>query len=84
MSCEVEGRPITVASHFDPAVRCLNFGIPAVIGVVSHLVAAMLSEADGLSLDSALSQEQVASRNEIRHCLILDHSLLESLLDGVR
>jgi hypothetical protein len=44
----------------------------------------MLSEADGLSLDSALSQEQVASRNEIRHCLILDHSLLESLLDGVR
>lgn len=84
MSCEVEGRSITVASHFNPAIRCLNFSIPAVVGVVSHLIAAMLSEADGFSFDSALSKEQVASRNEIRHCLIFYHSLLESLLDSVR
>lgn len=84
MSCEVEGRSVTVASHFDPAVRCLDFSIPAVVGVMSHFVAAMLSEADCLCLNAALSKEQIASRNEVSHCLILYHPLIKSLLHSVR
>jgi len=51
---------------------------------MSHLVAAMLSEADCLCLYAALSKEQIASRNEVSHCLILYHPLLKSLLDSVR
>ena len=38
MSLDVEARPVGVTGYLDPAITGLNFGIPTVIGIVSHLI----------------------------------------------
>lgn len=70
---QVEGRSVSVASYLDPAIGCLNLGIPAVISVVGHLVGSVLSEADCLWFYTNLGQEEVTPGEEVSKGLILNY-----------
>jgi len=67
---------------FDPSVRSLNLCVPAVVGVVSHLSASVLSEANTIRLDTASQQELVSTGAKVTQGLVADNALLNSITDG--
>ena len=79
---QIKGRSISVTSDLDPAIAGLDLGIPAIIGVVSHLGRAMLAEANGLALDAKRGQEKIGASHEITDCLVADKATSDSLADS--
>ena len=47
--------PIGATDAFDPAVSGLDFRVPAIAGVVSHLVVHVLPESDSIWRDANLT-----------------------------
>lgn len=70
-----------MTSHLNPPVGSLDLSVPAIVCVVSHLVAAVLTEADTLLIDSNVEQELVSPSQEVSKSLILQDSLIKSLPD---
>ncbi len=79
MLSQIECRSVSVTSDFNPTITGLDLGIPAVIGIMSHFVRAMLAEADGLSLDTKRGQEQESPCDEVTNSLVTDHAASDSL-----
>lgn len=69
-----------MASHFDPPIAALDLCVPAVGGVVSHLVASVLPESDTLSLYTILCQEQEGTSHEVSQSLVSNKSLRHCFL----
>lgn len=72
-----------MTSDLNPPVGSLDLSVPAIVCVVSHLVAAVLTEADTLLFDSNVEQELVSPGQEVSKGLILQNSLVKSLPDRV-
>jgi hypothetical protein len=56
-------------------VRCFALCVPAVLGVVSHLVAHVLTEPQPLWTDSNSNQELMDTTNVVPQCLVSDKPL---------
>mmetsp|Transcript_37929 Transcript_37929/g.46221 ORF Transcript_37929/g.46221 Transcript_37929/m.46221 type:complete len:253 (+) Transcript_37929:740-1498(+) len=79
---EIEGGAIGVSSDLDPAVARLDLSIPAIVGVMGHLVRAVLAEANGLALDADSAEELVGPGQEVADGLIADHAATHGLANG--
>ena len=62
---QVEGRPVRTADALHPAVAGEDLGVPAVAGVVSHLVGHVLSEPQPARVHSHLQEELVDPGEEV-------------------
>ena len=67
--------PVSTADTFDPAVRGEQLGVPAVAGVVRHLVGHVLPEPQPLLVDADLDQELLDARHEVSQGLVGDGGL---------
>lgn len=74
---QVVGRPVGAADALDPAVRRLDLGVPAVGGVVRHLVRHVLAEAQAGGVDADRHEELVDARDEVAERLVVDDALVE-------
>mgnify|MGYP001626740577 CR=1 FL=1 len=68
-----------MTSDFNPAITGLDLSIPAVIGIMSHLVGTMLAEADSFSLDTKRGQEQESPCDEVTNSLVANNATCDSL-----
>ena len=82
VSLEVKRGAIREADALYPAVRALDLGVPAVLGVMRHLVLQVLAEPKPLRVDPDLLEEGLRARDEVSERLIGDDALLHSLTDG--
>lgn len=82
MSLEVKAGPIGAASDLNPAIGGLDFGIPAVLGIMGHFIASVLSESNRIFPDSNIFQEDVSPSHEICHCLVPNGTFFDSLAHG--
>ena len=73
---EVEGLPVRAADALDPAVRGEELGVPAVAGVMGHLVVHVLAEAEALGVDADPDEEELDARHEVAKGLV-GHGALE-------
>ena len=73
--CQIEARPVGVACYLDPPIARLNFSIPAVLRIMSHLVAPVLPEPNTIWLDTTVRQELPCSNHEVSQRLIADNTL---------
>ena len=75
-----------VASALHPAERHLDLRVPAVAGIVRHLVGQVLPEAHVLGLAARAQQELVDARDEVAERLVGDgaatHRVAQRLLHG--
>jgi hypothetical protein len=69
---QVVARAIGVADALDPAVRGEQLGVPAVDGVVGHLVGEVLTEAQAGGFCAHLPQQQRSARHEVAQILAAD------------
>ncbi|KUI60383.1 hypothetical protein VP1G_11257 [Cytospora mali] len=79
---EIVGRTVGTADTLDPAIRSEQLGVPAVAGVVGHLVGHVLPEADLAHVRTNLLQEQVDTRQEVAQGLIVDDLAGDRVTDG--
>ena len=77
-------RTIGEPDALNPTVRALNFSVPAIGGVVRHLVLQVLTEAKTVGVDANLNEEQVASSNEITQGFVRDDALAHGLAHSHR
>jgi hypothetical protein len=70
---------VGTANALDPAVRCQQLGVPAVCGVMGHLVGHVLPEADLLGVDTNLEQELLDTGKEVSERLVVHQTGLDSL-----
>ena len=66
--CSTVGAPHTLC----PTRRVLDLGIPAVAGVMRHLVAHVLSETQASSVDTNLDQEEVDAPDKVAQRLVVN------------
>ncbi|KAF3806253.1 putative glycine--tRNA ligase [Colletotrichum gloeosporioides] len=76
---QVVGAAVSAADTLDPARGGEELGVPAVGGVVGHLIGHVLAEADLCHVDTDLGQEQVDAGEEVAEGLVVD----DLVLDGV-
>ena len=75
---KVVRRTVCAAHAFGPAIRVLDLGVPAVLRVVRHLVAHVLSEAEARGVDPDLREEEVDAHDEVAERLVRDEALGEA------
>ena len=61
-----------MADALDPSIRSLDFGIPAITGVVSHFCGEVLAKAKLIRIDTDLEQEGGRACHEVRQSLVVD------------
>jgi hypothetical protein len=71
---EVMAGAIGDADALDPTVLAMDFTIPAIGGVVSHLGAGVLAEADSRRVYADADEEIPGPREEPSHCRVTDDS----------
>ena len=82
VNSQIVGRAIGTANALLPAVRGVNLGIPAVAGVMGHLVGHVLTETNAVGVDTDLGQEHVDADQEVAQSLVVDNLLLHSLANS--
>ena len=75
MLAEIVCRPVGTADALHPTVGGEQLGVPAVAGVVRHLVGHVLAEAQALGVHADLQQEQLDAGNEVAQGLVGDRAL---------
>ena len=78
VSRQIKARPVGVARYLDPPIARLNLRIPAVLRIMSHLVAPVLPEPNTIRLDTTVRQELPCSNHEVSQRLIADNTLCNS------
>ena len=81
---EIKRGSIGETDAFNPTVRALNLGIPAVGGVVRHFMLQVLTETKASRIDTDLEKEQVASRDKITERFVGDDTLGNGFADSHR
>jgi len=71
-----------VSNDLNPLIRAFDFSIPAVVGIMGHLLGLVLAEADGLGFDATGDQEHVSASHEVSEGLVFDKSLSDGLTDS--
>lgn len=79
---EVKRGAIRHPDTLDPAVRALDLGVPAVLGVMRHLLLEVLAEAQARLVHAELEQEEVGARDEVAERLVGDDALLHGVADA--
>jgi hypothetical protein len=79
---KIKGRAVRVTGDLNPSIGGFNLSIPTIVGVVSLFFLAMLSESNGLSLDTNAEQKFVSPRNKVSHSLILEDTFLKVFFYG--
>ena len=72
---QVIAGPVCAAHTLHPAVGSLALSVPAVTGVVSHLVEEVLTKTQLLRINSHPKQEMVDSPNKVCYCLVGNQTL---------
>ncbi len=72
---QVKSRSVCKANTLKPAIRALNFSIPTVLGIVSHLILQMLAKPEPLLIDTNPSEKQIRSCNEVTKSFIVNNTL---------
>jgi len=81
MYSQVVSRSIGTAYTLDPAVRAVQLGIPAVGGVVSHLVGHVLTEAHFGVVDTEFEEEVLDAHDEVAQGLVVNDLVLDGFAD---
>lgn len=79
VNAQIVGTAVSTANALDPAGGGQQLGIPAVAGIVSHLVSHVLTEAHLRQVDTDLLQEEVDSGQEVSQSLVVNKTLLNGL-----
>mmetsp|Transcript_131077 Transcript_131077/g.261537 ORF Transcript_131077/g.261537 Transcript_131077/m.261537 type:complete len:308 (-) Transcript_131077:587-1510(-) len=82
MGIEVEASAVRNACTLQPANRCLNLWVPAVIGIVCHLRGKVLAKTDVVCFDANADEEEVRPCNEVAQGLVVNHFLGHRLANG--
>jgi hypothetical protein len=77
VNSQVVRRSVSATNALDPAVGGVDLGVPAVGGVVSHLVRHVLAETEAVGVDTDLGEEEEDASNEVTESLVVDHALRE-------
>jgi hypothetical protein len=75
VASEVVAGPVRTPNTLHPPVRGKAFGIPAVTGIVGHLVAHVLTKPQLRRVNSDSSQEQVNTTYEVAESLVCHQPL---------
>ena len=81
---QIVSTAVSAANTFNPAVAGVQLSIPAVLGVVSHLVGHVLTETELCEVNTNLGQEELDTGEEVTQSLVVDEASLNSLSDGHR
>ena len=82
MNTQVVSTAVSAANTLNPAVGSLQLAVPAVGGVVSHLVLHVLSEAELGRVNTDPVHEHGDPGDEVTKGLVVDKLGVDSLADG--
>lgn len=82
MHSQIVSTAVSTANTLNPAVAGLQLSIPAVLGVVSHLVGHVLTETELGEVNTNLDQEELDTGEEVTQSLVVDEASLNGLADG--
>lgn len=79
---QIVSAAVSTADTLNPAVAGLQLSIPAVGGVVSHLVSHVLAETELGGVNAQLHEEGVDASQEVTKSLVVNQSSLNGLANG--
>ena len=81
MHSQIERAAVRAADTLNPAVARLDLSVPAVAGVVCHLIAHVLAEAHAIRVDTNSLEEKEDAAEEVAKRLVVHHTRRNSVAE---